>query len=79
MNKIIISEKSPLDKSNMKLYTDIVVFVDEIEDDLSNIKLLINIIKRCLNKLTYLEKIEQNKKCIKKLELDINENINNLF
>lgn len=72
MNKIIVSEKSPLDKLNMVLYKDIVVFVDEMDNQLSNINLLIGILKQYLNKSTYTAKIEANKKRIKKLELNIN-------
>lgn len=72
MNKIIVSEKSPLDKLNMGLYKDIVVFVDEIDNHLSNINLLIGVLKQYLNKSTYTTKIELNKKRIKKLELNIN-------
>ena len=72
LNKIIVSEKSPLDKLNMELYKDIVVFVDEIDNQLSNINLLIGILKQYLNNTTYVAKIESNKKWMKKLELDIN-------
>ena len=72
MNKIIVSEKSLLDKLNMELYKDIVVFVDEIVSGLSNINLLIGILKQYLNKSNYTAKIELNKKRIKKLEYDIN-------
>lgn len=72
MNKIIVSEKSPPDKLNMGLYKDIVVFVDEIDSGLSNINLLIGVLKQYLNKSTYTTKIELNKKRIKKLELNIN-------
>jgi len=72
MNKIIVSEKSPLDKLNMELYKNIVVFVDEIDKQLLNINLLIGVLKQYLNKSTYVEKIELNKKHIKKLELNIN-------
>lgn len=78
LNKIVISENSPLDKSNMKLYSDIVVFVDKIEDDMSNMNLLIGILKQYLNKSTYLEKIEVNKKRIKKLDFNINKIINDV-
>jgi len=52
-NKIIISEKSLLDNFNMELYKDLVFFIDEISDDLSNINNLINIIKYYLNYNTY--------------------------
>lgn len=78
MNKIIVSEKSPTDKLNMGLYKDVVIFVDEIDNQLSNINLLIVILKQYLNKSTYTEKIELNKKRIKKLELDISKIINDV-
>lgn len=75
-NKLIVSEKSVEDKSNMKLYKDIVVFVDEINDDLSNIKILVDTIKQYLYKQTYMNKIEINKNKIKKLEFNIKKFIN---
>ena len=35
---MIISEKSNLDKDNMILYKDLIVYVNEIQDNLSNIE-----------------------------------------
>jgi hypothetical protein len=76
-NKIIISENSPLDKYNIELYNDIIVLVDIIEDDLSNIKLLINKVKYYLNKHNYLEKIKVNILKIQNLEKQIINTITN--
>lgn len=70
-NKIIISEKSCLDKFNTDLYKDIVVFVDEINDDLSNILLFVTMIKKYLDKDKYIEKINYNMLKIKNLEQNI--------
>ena len=61
-NKLIVSEKSPSDNSNMELYSDYVVFVDEIDDNFSNIKQMIRIIKYYLDKQNYQSKIIKDKK-----------------
>lgn len=63
-NRLIISEKSQLDEFNMKLYSKYVIFVDEINDDLSNINQMIKIIKFYLNKENYLSKIKSEKKTL---------------
>jgi hypothetical protein len=60
-NKLIVSETSPSDKSNMQLYSDYVVFVDEIDDNFSNIEQMIWIIKNYLDKHNYQSKINTNK------------------
>ena len=52
-NKLILSEKSNLDQPNMKLYESLVIFTDEITDDLSNIDNLVNLIKYYLHKTNY--------------------------
>jgi hypothetical protein len=70
-NKLIISESSPLDISNMELYKDYVVFVDEINDNFSNIKQLVKTIKYYLVNDNYLDKIKNSNK------IDLNEKINN--
>ena len=72
-NKIILSEKSSIDINNMNLYKEIIEFVDEIDDNLSNIHLIIQIIKFYLNKENYINKIESNKNKIKLLEKKIND------
>lgn len=61
-NKLIISESSSTDLSNMQLYSDYVVFVDEIDDKLSNIKKLIKTIKYYLDRTNYQSKINYDKK-----------------
>ena len=73
-NKIIISEKSPSDIKNMDLYKDIVIFVDEIKDDIDNLvnlNIIIEKIKYYLNEQNYLNKINFNKDHIKILEKKI--------
>jgi hypothetical protein len=67
-NKIIISEKSPTDIENMNLYKDIVIFVDEIKDDLDNLEVIIEKIKFYLDEKKYLDKINYNRDQIKILE-----------
>jgi hypothetical protein len=61
-NKLIISEKSPLDVTNMELYSGHVIFVDEIDDGITNIKQMIKTIKYYLNFSNYLDKINVDKK-----------------
>jgi hypothetical protein len=63
-NKLIVSESSPLDAYNMQLYSDYVIFVDEIDDNLSNIKKLIKIIKFYLDWSNYKNKINFDKEKI---------------
>jgi hypothetical protein len=67
-SKIIISEKSETDKENMELYKDVIIFVENIKDDLTNIKELLKKIKYFLDKENYLKKMNQNKKNIIELE-----------
>lgn len=62
LNKLIISESSPLDTSNIELYKEHVVFVDEIDDNFSNIKQLVKTIKYYLVKDNYLDKIKNSDK-----------------
>jgi len=72
-NKIVISEKSLTDVNNINLYTEIIEFIDEIDENLSNIHLIINIIKFYLDKENYINKIKYNKDKIKLLEKNIND------
>lgn len=53
-NKLIISEKSELDTNNMELYDNLVIFVDEIDCEMKNIKNLIKTIKFYLIKSNYI-------------------------
>ena len=69
-DKLIVSETSQSDKSNMELYSDYVVFVDEIDDNFSNIKQMIWIIKYYLDKQNYQSKIITDKT---KLSVKIND------
>ena len=68
-NKLIVSESSPLDSTNMQLYSDCVIFVDEIDDNLSNIKKIIKTIKFYLDESNYISKTNFNKE---KLSNNIN-------
>lgn len=62
-NKIIISEyPSQQDSYNIELYKNLVVFVDEITTDLTNINLLIETINFYLDKQHYIEYIQSIKK-----------------
>lgn len=70
-NKLIISENSLLDISNTKLYDNIVVMVDNIDDKLSNMDKLIEYIRHFLIYENYLKKINENKTLIEKLEKKI--------
>lgn len=65
-NKIIISEKSHNDLINMELYENLIVMVEP-----NNVDELINCIKFYLNPNNYLNKINENKILIKKLEQKI--------
>jgi hypothetical protein len=67
-NKVIISENSLSDISNMNLYSDLIVMVDNIDENLSNIDKLIEHIKHFLINDNYLKKINKNKIFIKKFE-----------
>lgn len=83
-NKIIISEKSENDNENMELYENIVIFTDEIDDnkindDESNLNLMIEKIKYYLDEKNYLNKINQNRNKIKKLEKNILNSYNDFF
>lgn len=71
-NKIIISENSLLDKQNMSLYNNIIVMVDNIDEDLSNINKLIDYIKYFLIYCNYKKKQNENKILIYELEKQIN-------
>jgi hypothetical protein len=57
--KIIISEKSNLDKDNMILYKDLVVFVDEIDDKFENTEQLVKHINFYLKKSNYIKFTEK--------------------
>lgn len=70
-NRLIVSENTLLDKKNMSLYGDIVVMVDNINEDLSNIENLILNIKDFLIYDNYINKINKNKVLIEKLEKNI--------
>ena len=63
-NKLIISEKSQQDNENMELYIDHVIFVDEINQDMSNLKQMIKTIQYYLKKKNYLNKIDLDKKML---------------
>lgn len=76
-NKLIISEKSPLDVSNTNLYNDLVVFTYEIDDDMTNINLMIATIKNYLSKSKYEKKCLNIQKNIKKLSNKINDTVSN--
>ena len=71
-NRIIISENSSDDKLNTELYNNIVILVNNVNNDLSNIDTLIDSIKYFLNNENYMKKINENKILIKKLEQEIN-------
>ncbi len=71
-SKLIISEKSPLDIQNTEVYSNIVIFVDEINDDLSNINLMIEKIRHYLNKSKYEKKISKVNNKIHELSDKIN-------
>ena len=70
-NRLIVSENTLLDKQNMSLYGDIVVMVNNINEDLSNIENLILNIKHFLIYDNYINKINENKVLIEKLEKNI--------
>lgn len=70
-NKVIISENSLSDISNIDLYRNIIVMVDNIDENLSNIDKLIEYIKHFLIYENYLKKINVNKTLIEKLEKNI--------
>ena len=74
-NKLIISEKSEFDENNMRLYSNLVVFVDEIDDQMKNINNLINKIKFYLSKSNYINFIHGNSTRLKSLEEKIQEKI----
>ena len=61
--KIIISEKANLDKVNMNLYKDLVIFIDEIDEKNLNTSLgiqqLVKYISHYLKKPKYLKFIEK--------------------
>lgn len=61
-NKLIISENSLKDEANTELYNDYVIFVDEIDKNMSNINQMIKKIKYYLKKENYLNKMNLNKK-----------------
>ena len=71
-NKLIVSESSPSDVSNMQLYSEYVVFVDEIDNKMSNIKQMIRTIKFYLERSNYLNKIKVDK-------TKLSDKINNLI
>jgi GR25 family glycosyltransferase involved in LPS biosynthesis len=67
-NKLIISEEpDEYDKFNRKTYEQNVIFVEEIKDDLSNIKDLYNIIDNYLDDEKYYLRILENNNFINKL------------
>ena len=74
-NKVIISENSPLDTFNNDLYDKIIVLIENINDDLTNINQLIEKIRYYLDDRNYSKKIDNNKMLLKKLEEQINKNI----
>jgi hypothetical protein len=62
-DKIIISEyPSHKDSYNIELYKNLVIFVDEIKNDFSNLDLLIKTINFYLDETNYIEYIENIKK-----------------
>lgn len=73
--KIIISENSNLDKENMELYKHLVIFVDEINEDLENINQLIKCISHYLKKSNYVKFVESMEDNIDELEKKINKMI----
>lgn len=58
--KLIVSEKSMLDVNNMNLYKDLVVFVDEIDNDMTNINQLVQTLKYFLSKSNYYNRMKRN-------------------
>lgn len=73
-DKIIISEyPSHQDSYNIELYKNLVVFVDEIKHDLSNLDLLIQTINFYLDETNYIEYIENIKKHKKDFQQEIKE------
>jgi hypothetical protein len=70
-NKLIISEKSILDRKNMDLYKKLIIFTDEIKDDLSNINDLIQILNYFLDKNKYTKQINKITHHLEKLEKNI--------
>lgn len=67
-NKLIISEEpDPEDWLNKSIYTNNVIFIEEIKDDLSNIQKLDNLIGYYLDQNNSFEIIKKHEKFIKKL------------
>jgi hypothetical protein len=60
---------------NNDLYDKIIVLIENINDDLTNINQLIEKIKYYLDDSNYFKKIDNNKMLLKKLEEQINKNI----
>jgi hypothetical protein len=68
-NRLIVSERSiQEDQYNMDLYKDIVVFVDTIKEDHSNINQLYEAFDKWLYNDAYIKKIEDNSENLKTLQ-----------
>lgn len=67
--KLIVSEKSILDTRNMDLYKDLVIFTDEIDDNMENINQLIQTLKYYLSKSNYYNQMKRNIAELEKLSL----------
>jgi hypothetical protein len=68
-NRLIVSERSiQEDQYNMDLYKDIVVYVDTIKEDLSNINQLYEAFDKLLQNNTYIKKIKENTQNLKVLQ-----------
>jgi hypothetical protein len=83
-DKLIISEfPSPKDSSNIELYKNVVVFVDEINKDMSNLEMLIEKINFYLiddNYKSFIQKLPQQKMILEeKIQALQYENFNSLL